>query len=380
MQLEKNTLLLSVGPYQFLSQYILAKQKGLENNIAGVIRTDSPAEGKNPNQLIIDCEKWICEILNVNFVSKIKSIYKLWGKNKLSKLIGLFFIKKRIRTELNKNNTINFDNIENVFLTYRKDLGEILILSSLKNLKNVYFISDGSVSVLSSQKPFKLPFYLKIFGVKNCYKNNPDVYFFKEAIPKQYFNIKPKELNQNIRLETINLITTNNIYKKWKINLFKGIETRNNSMIFLQPLENYPDLKTNILLYTEIIKKELKKSDNLIIIKYHPREQKQILEIFKKSILNQYSGKVVFYDNHFLSSLPIELYFKDLKINRVITLFSAAVYVAKDYANIIIYSSNILPEKYQNMIKETAMFLNTKIDYIYIEDNQETSNIEINNC
>jgi len=358
----KNTLLFSVGPHQLYMQYILAKQLNIEKDILGVLRTDAPADGEKTDVNLMKVELFIQKKLKIQDSTKFESIYKIWGNSKIEKLISIPRLKTKLIEKL--PSWINIDDIENVILTARYDLGEIILLSVFKNLNNVYFISDGNPYLYSKKCKYRIPFYLKLIGVKNPYLNNPAIYFSKNNLPDKFINIQPKQLDEDIYNLVVRNFEEDLMLKSWLKRQFGLVFLKKRSIIFLPPLERYPDLNSNIELYKKIIHSELSKVENNILLKHHPREKANILGVFKREILNEFGSGVFFYDDkHFLSRLPVELYWNLLNIDRVINTFSTSALFATG-VKIVFYSSNRLLSKYVKTIEYLAGSFGEKVVYL----------------
>ena len=361
-EIKKNTLLFSVGPHQVITQYILVKQKNLDDKVIGVLRTRSMTDGEIINKDLEKCEDYIHNILGLTQIAHLDSIYKLWGKNKYEKFLNLPFLKRKIREELSATK-LELNNVENIILTARYDLGEILLLSAFKNLKNIYFVSDGNPYLYKINKIKNIPFYLTLFKFKNPYQNYPEVFFYKDNLPAQYYNIKPQELRISINNSVNTVFMKDRTLTLWLEDIFEKSSNEAFSIVFLQPLESFPSLSVNIDLYKRIVRSELKKGNNTIIFKHHPREKKDILVEFKENLKSEFEEKVNFFNDHYLSRLPFEIYYKMLNVNRVIAVFTTSVLFIKD-SSIVFYSSNILPQKYIEMTEFLAKKLNQEVNYV----------------
>ena len=359
---KKDTILFSVGPHQVITQYVLSIQKKLDKKIIAVLRTSTTTDGAVLDKGLIECEEYVNGILDLGQIIFLESIYRLWGKNKLEKLIGIPFLKMRIRALLSETR-INPDKVENVILSARFDLGEILLLSVFQNLKKVYFVSDGNPNMYTNKLKYKLPFYLNLLGYKNPYKQIPKVFFHTDNLPEISYNIIPEVLDDNISNSVMALFFADKYFSNWLTNTFGDNNKVNKSLIFLQPLEVYIDFKINNEIYLRIIRLELKKISNTIIIKHHPRQGKESLKRFKINVKAEFGDKVRFFDDSFLARLPVEIYLKDININRVITMYSSAVLFAKN-AEIMYYSSELLPKKYIETTEKLAGRYGQVVNYV----------------
>lgn len=360
--IKKDTILFSVGPHQVITQYVLSIQKNLDKKIIAVIRTSTTTDGTVLDKGLIECEEYVNRILDLGQIIFLESIYSLWGKNKLEKLIALPFLKKRIRGLLSETNIIA-DHVENIILSARFDLGEILLLSVFKNLKKVYFVSDGNPNMYTNKLKYKLPFYLNLLGYKNPYKLIPKVFFHTDNLPEISYNIIPEVLDDNISNFVMELFFADRIFNNWLTINFGNNDNTNKSVIFMQPLDVYIDFEISNEIYLRILNSELKKVNNTIILKYHPRQGKELLERFKKNIKAEFGDKVKFFDDSFLSRLPVEIYLKKLNINRVITMYSSAVLFANN-TEIVYYSSELLPKKYIETTEKLANRFGQKVNYV----------------
>ena len=359
---KKNTLLFSVGPHQVITQYVLAKQVKLSQKIIGVIRTTTAGDGLIMDKGLKDCEDYVNRILKLNDVIYLESIYKLWGGNKFEKLINLPVLKKRIRDLVAETN-INVDYVENIILAARFDLGEVLLLSVFKNLKNIYLVSDGNPKIYANKIKFKIPFYLTIFGYNNPYKEIPKVFFHPNNLPNKPNQIVPKVIDDNINDSVKEQFLSDVSFNNWLSESLPVDKTVNKTLFFLQPLDIHIDYEVISKILIKILKSELKKTDNEIIIKYHPRERKNTLIRFQKSINAIFGDRIVFFDDSYFSRLPVEIYFKKLNINRVITMYSSAS-LFSDNVEVVYYSSNLIPKKFRDVTEYLANSLQQKVNYV----------------
>ncbi|MEA2042240.1 MAG: polysialyltransferase family glycosyltransferase [Bacteroidota bacterium] len=356
-ELKKDTILLSIGPHQVISQFVLSQQLGIKKEQIEVIRTNSPTEGDLPIKNLVRCEAYIHQQLGIEQTATLNSVYKLWGNSKLAKLLNLPILKKKIQQYL-KSRNVKISQIKHLILTARYDLGEILIADSFPHLDSVYFISDGNPEIYGNNQTYHIPAYLKLFGFKNLYEQKIEVYFLKANLPTQYKNIIPRELNQSLYSEAKEKLTQSNIFSDWIKEISSATEQQ--SIVFLQPLENYPDTETNIFLYKKLIRSELTQSNNKILIKPHPREKPKIIQRFKKEMKAEFNDAVSFFNSHFLSSMPIEVFAEKLNLNRIVCMFSSSVYFFKAF-DIILYTDKRIPRRYREMTKLAAKELNAQL-------------------
>ena len=354
-------MLVSVGPHQVITQYILAKQKNLDNKIIGVLRTRIMSDGDVINKDLEKCEEYIHGNLGINQIAHIDSVYKLWGKNKYYKFLNLPFLKRRIRKML-ASTKLEIDKVENIIITAKYELGEVVFLSAFKNLKNIYFVSDGNPNLYTNPEKYKLPFYLSLFRFTNPFKSAPPIYFYKENLPDNFDNMNTKTIDDVIKEAVYNIFLTDPILRKWLDNLF-GESDNNRSILLLHPLETHPSYEINRTLFLKIIKSELEKTDNTILLKHHPREKKEILNKFKKLLFTEFGERVLFFDDSYLSRMPIEIYYNRLNINRVITLFSTAALLINN-AETVFYTSNSLPDSNIRTAVRNAKRFNQKVNFV----------------
>jgi hypothetical protein len=340
---EKNTLLISVGSFQLITQYLLSQQKKIDKNIIGVIRIEVTTDGKKIDKNLEKCEEFVCKTLNLNQIAYVKSVFKIWGKNKYKKLIMLPFLKRKIQQEYYKNG-LDIDKVENVILAARYDIGESLLLSIFRNLKNVYFVSDGNPKIYKKKK-FKLPFYLRLFGFKNPYKGKTTVFFYKNNLPNKYAIITPEIINNDYFKDIKKIFLATKELDHWLKGIIGETENSGISLFYLHPIEIHLGVEISIDTYIKIIKSELKKSDNLILIKHHPRESEFMLRKLKGILKKEFGKKIRFLNNSYLSRFPVDIYFDRIGVNRVITLFSTAALFAEN-AKVIYYTSRNFPSKY----------------------------------
>jgi hypothetical protein len=290
-------------------------------------------------------------------------MHEIWGKNKLQKLQNTLRLKQIIRKILNKS--INVEDIENIITVSKYDLWDLMILSSFNNLKNIHLISDGNSSIYTRLSHLNIPFYLRALGIKNYYKLFPEVYFSPQSLPDKSFLISPQSLDPDIYNNVISLFENDTEIIKWLNDSFNNNLQKSKSLLLLTPLKlKHLDYTTSFNYFCKIIDHELKNSNNYILLKHHPRENKDNLIRFKEEITEIYGDKVLFFDHeHYFSNLPIELFFRNLNIKKLIGAISSG---AQQLSGIpmTFYNSDILPKRFQDIVIFSAKFRNAKIIYV----------------
>ncbi len=363
----KDTLIISNGPAQLISQLCILREKGLDHRLIGVARMMSKLELKGLNPKTLESEKWILKTLGIGFLGTINRPYQIWGETPKQKLSNLIRFKKNIKNHLIENTPeINLLTVKNILISYRPENGDSFFYKAFKNLKNIYFNPDGSIDYFSTKNELKMPFFFKLLQLPNIYKNKPSVYFLKELKPQKTYNITEKIISNEVYKTILNQISSAPDFKRWIEN--SGVKSlTNTSLLFLQSF--FADAWQGINMvefYLALIKNELCTNQNQILVKFHPREAEYNIQEVILKVGEQFNDKVKFFDNTLYSFLPIEFIANKLIINRVITISSTAIYYFKSNPTVetVLYSCQSFNTYEKEKVELSATFLGTQVNYI----------------
>lgn len=361
--MKKKILILHTGIPQLISQLGYIYQYNLNEDIYGVIRMYTTLDSNHPE--LDETEKWIFDLFKIKLLGKTKAFVRVWGKTKYEKLFNLLFLKSKIKRYLKKKTNINISEITDIVLPYKPILDFILLASVFKNVK-FHFIAEGSS--IDYLRNSKMPFYLRIVGFKNIFDEHHNYII---NTPQNLVNSvqrfgETKLISENQINRITTIIKNNSIIKKWlEENQLLSLNV-SHSLLILQPLDRWLSPNDNIEFYKKIIRVENLKSNNKIIIKFHPREMNNNIKLFQKSIPPEYN--ICYFSNSFLSLLPIEIYFSETNINKIIGYCSTSLFLSKDDNKIdaSMYYSDNYPEIINIGAKRMAKDLNIEIERLNI--------------
>lgn len=362
----KDTLIISNGSAQLISQLTIVHELELSNRLIGVVRMVSKLELLDINDKNIAAEQWMLNCINVKFLGKIIRPYQIWGSSPFEKAFNLLHFKRNFKRYISQHiPDIDISSIKNIIISYRPENGDAMLFSIFKNLDKVYLNAEGNINYFKEKKKYYLPSVLKFLGIPNIYNNNPDIYFTNQLLPNKVNNVTIKKLSDENYYKIISDISSSELFN----NLIKKLNAKwphNLSILFMQPISFDWKVDHILSIYKEIIKNELKECENQILIKFHPRESIKNIEIFKAIVDTSFSSKILFIDESMLSYLPIELYSDRIKLNRAITISSTSVYYYKENkaVDIKLYASKLFLDQTQNNIQNLATFLNVNVNYI----------------
>lgn len=356
--MKKKILILHTGIPQLINQLAYIYQNNLTEDVLGIIRMYTTLDSYNPE--LDETEQWIFNLFKIKLLGKTKAIVRVWGNNKFEKLYSFFFLKLKIKRYLKNKTNIVLSEITDIIMPYKPFIDFILITSVFKNVK-FHFIAEGTS--IDYHKTAKMPFYLKIIGINNIFN---DHYNIINTPPSLQNSVKRFGKTQLILEEQINKVLTkikiNPVITQWlRENQLLSLNLKY-SLLILQPLDRWLSINDNIKFYEEIIKAENHKSVNKIIVKFHPRETNSNIKRFEKRFLSE--SNLCYFSNSFLSLLPIEIYFSETNINRIIGYCSTSLLLAKDNNKIEVsmYYCDNYPDKINTGAKRLASELNIDIE------------------
>lgn len=337
----RKILILHTGIPQLISQLAYIYKNDLSKDVYGVVRMYTALDTKNPQ--LDEAEQWIFNLFDLELLGRTKAIVRVWGNNKYEKFLSLFFLKHKIKKYLKRNTKIDLKGTTDVITPYKPIIDFVLMLGMFKNISTHYMAEGTSIDFL---KDFKIPFYLNLLGIKNVFSKSNNL----------IINSSPELYNSVKRFGSVSLIddsSINHVLKKirdnknlvlWQKENQLDAPNINQSLLVLQPLDRWLPLINNIEFYKEIVKLEEKKRKNKIIVKFHPRETSKNILAFQKAFIS--NENVCFFSNSFLSYLPLEIYFTQSNIKRIIGYCSTALFLAKnnDKVEALMYYSNQYPD------------------------------------
>lgn len=365
-KLKRDTLLISIGPAQLLTQLTIIKEFSLTDRLIGAVRMQSIYEAQELNPKMLDAEKWMLAAQGIDFLGIINRPYQIWGQSKLEKFKNIFFFTKAFKKYFKLNiPTLNMDDVRTLIFTYRPEVGDAFILKAFDQINKVYLNADGNISFFVKELDFKVQFPLAFIGVKNFYASKPNVYFPNHLLPEEPKNVKPEILSAEAYDELINELTSTDDYQDWFHANFSS-KDENVGILFLSPLCFDWGISNILDLYENIIGQEFGNSLHKLIIKFHPRETSFGMKEYRDRFEKKYKNKLVFLSSEKFSFMPIEVSFSKVNVKRVITLLSTAVYQYKndDNVQIKLYTQK---DFYQKLIKnahDIGRFLNVNVNYV----------------
>lgn len=279
--MNRKVLLASSGPYQFLNELSYAIQTELFDDIIGVIRYNYSSLSL-PSDLF-KCERWLYDCLHVKFFEPPINLWQVWGKDSFEKIMHFPVLRNRVRKTLTSLlNGIYLDEITDLILPYRPNFQDVLLINSFKNVK-IHFVDEGSSMDFKSY--YRLPFPFKFLAYKNPYdKNENKEIYVNNGLDTSFERFgKINKLNGEIRSKYIySKIINNHQFANWfKLN-FGKYNTIPLSILMLQPFDRTMTLEKEVNFYKRIILNEIDLSNNMILIKFHPRDNYSKREFIKK--------------------------------------------------------------------------------------------------
>jgi hypothetical protein len=365
MLANNNFVIFTTGTYTLCLSIALIKQlEQTTQNQASV----SVVHYEHHNSIIMECEKWICELFGYNHLGDIGSLHlkanELLGKGTIKRLTKSLSFKKAWHN-WGHNNLISILKKENqnIIVPIRPHLSDILLANLFPN-GNFYYIPDGYL--MGFPKILNLPLLWHLTGLKNPYKlNAKKTVYTPTGLEKRMseFSTKQVIIEDGISLVAKKIISHID-FKKWYEKVYHVLNKKGCTCVLLQcfSLFKWLDPFEELSLYVQIIEKELELSDNNILIKHHPRENRAKLAILKQLLADIDKNRIFFMDFDHLSALPIEFLVEPFNIDTLIGISSTALLTPFSNRNIDIriYIADWLPLKIKKEILTLAEMAHVK--------------------
>lgn len=344
MSIERKNILIGIsGIFSLLcSAAFINKSKLAESNVF-VFDYLSGSQG------MIEGEKWICRLLGYEYLGRIESVEyssnRIAGTGRLSRLLNIPFFGKRLKEWVDATfSEISAEDLSELVLPFRTTIAEALLASSFPQAK-LHFVSDGFL--VAHRRRFRLTLPWRLRGLSNPYSSRP-IIWVPPGLEEALSEFSRCSVIEGDFFSDIYRVIWNDVeFQNWLGDSFPTLDRHSYTFFPLQNLDarGFADSSGEISLYGKIIKNELGKSNNRIIVKPHPRDGEAKLEALKSSLDEDTKKRVVFMGFNPFATFPLEIFLENMPIDRLVGQCSTVLLTAgkKSRTSVSLYCSPSLP-------------------------------------
>ncbi len=364
---QRSALIGSSGPFSLINAAAFIKQLG--HDYKGVHVFDY----QTFQQSMLDCEKWLCEILGMSFEGSITGItYNaevIAGQTRLQRLISIPTFNHYWRTwGRNKLPFLKNSIVSDLILPYRVTLDEAFLASLLPGA-TLHFVPDGFL--MNHARNIKLTRPWQWRGLYNPFDGSSrhPIWCPSGLLHSLKDFSETKLIEDRYFDEVYDTIWNDQEFASWLDGFWPERDKHEYSLF---PLQNYDDcgfLNTffELDIYHRIIMHELKRNPHkVLIVKPHPRDNNAKVHLLESMTPPELKDRVIFMRLEKYASVPLEVFLNKTNITKLVGMCSTALLTGKNSPGmeIEVFSSPDLPEFIDNEIKRMATAAGTDITLV----------------
>jgi Alpha-2,8-polysialyltransferase (POLYST) len=304
---------------------------------------------------LIESERWLCQVLGYNHAGDLglRKDLELYAESLFDGVSGNWLwrfpsLRKRWRKMGRKLLApLDPEKIDILIYPYHPLPVDALLINLFPNAK-IYFLCEG---LMVGFKPdVHLPRPFRWAGFDNPFDRSKDHPIWSLARLRDAMEPfgTSKTLEEQHWNETLEKVASHREFEQVIKGLTPDEMKEKFSCLLLQPFANWGghiDYPNEMIAWASIINRELASSDETMLVKPHPRDHQGKLDLLNMMILEQHRNRVRFMRLDPISTLPAELFFRRLQIQRLVGLCSSALLTAPTEAmEIRMYKGGALPE------------------------------------
>lgn len=361
MPMKPEIILISFGPHQLLMEIALLFQQQKFSLPVGVVSYKSEVSA------LVEFEKEVCEIFGFEYLGSLndfRDIAYQVGFGSLGRIFSTFCqrdLSERMARWLKDYKGFGWLVEKELFFSYRNNLvSDILLLQVLKPAK-LSLVADGYF--LATNRNLKNRIASYCCGIKKYFSQGkhrvycPDYLCHREFGGLSCETLK-KESLQYVYGETSEKLDLESLEN------FKGMSV---TLLLWQNLyPNFVSSKSDLFsFFGNLLREESARSDNLLLIKPHPRSTTADIDELRAAVPDNIHGRVDFVPNECLA-VPVEVLAQRMDLHRVVGIASSGLLslAQQNSLDVAIYAGRFFSLKLCREVESLAASINAGVHYV----------------